>query len=410
MKNKLPLAIALLVTTSTTFAEDTPWQERDRLSGNWGGARTALADSGIETFAYYTGIFASNVDGGNESDEAYAGGLFFGAKFDLEKKFGWEDTEFAIAGIDRHGRSIDAAVGGQYSVMQVVGGQTTFLYNVTLEKQFMDDQLSLKFGRMSATDDFCGSPFFSYSMNNAVNGQIRAALFDGVMTSYPFAVWGARAKYQINETTYAQIGTFQLSESMWDPKNHGTDFAIRGSDGLSVFTQLNWNPTLNDRPAHFFVGMNNAFFDMDRFDSNQDREEFVRFYANADYQVYSESPDSDNGLTLFATLGYTSHDDVAIVPVQSTFGANYRGLFPGRENDSTLFFATYGGFSDVYSKVESEAGRSEADYEMVIELAHRFQLSPASYFQPDLQYIVKPGGTGDTDNALVLGFQFGGSF
>ncbi len=83
MKNKLPLAVLLLATTTATFAGDIPWQQRDRLSGDWGGTRLSLEDSGLETFAYYTGIFASNVDGGNRTDESYAGGLFFGAKFDL---------------------------------------------------------------------------------------------------------------------------------------------------------------------------------------------------------------------------------------------------------------------------------------------------------------------------------------
>ena len=32
------------------------------------------------------------------------------------------------------------------------------------------------------------------------------------------------------------------------------------------------------------------------------------------------------------------------------------------------------------------------------------------FMQPDIQYIIQPGGTGDIDDALVLGFQFGLTF
>jgi len=32
------------------------------------------------------------------------------------------------------------------------------------------------------------------------------------------------------------------------------------------------------------------------------------------------------------------------------------------------------------------------------------------FFQPDLQYIIRPGGTGQHANAVVLGFQSGFNF
>jgi porin len=51
------------------------------------------------------------------------------------------------------------------------------------------------------------------------------------------------------------------------------------------------------------------------------------------------------------------------------------------------------------------------DYEMAIELFYRFYFyRHAVFFQPDLQYIVRPGGTGQIDNALVLGFHMGINF
>ena len=405
-----PISILSILLVSLPCMAQASWLEGDRLTGDWQGARTSQEAAGVKYFAYYSGIFAANVSGGNSTDSSYSGDLFIGVEFDLEKIAGWDSTYFTISGIDRHGRSIDGAVGGQYSVMQNVGGQNAFLYNVTLEKKFLDDTLSVKLGRMTATDDFVGSPFYSYSLNNAVNGQIRAALFDGVMTSYPFPVWGARVKYQPSEEWYVMMGAFQLSPDMFDRNGQGVDFQIEGDDGISIFTQVGWNPKFAERPAHFFVGMNNAFYDMDKFNSDETRGQFVRFYGHADYQVYAETPGSEEGLALFLTLGYSPDDDAAIIPLQSTFGANYTGLIPGRDKDKTLLFVTYGGFSDVLGDERAAAGNSRPDYELVTEIGHRIQITPSTYIQPDIQYIHRPGGTGDIKDATVLGVQFGASF
>ena len=391
-------------------ASDSQPRFSDHATGDWHGHRSSLADEGIEFFAYYNAIIASNVSGGLSSETNYAGDLFAGVSLDLEKLAGWADTTLVVTGIDRHGSDITPAVGSQYSVMQLVGGQTTFLYNFTVEKLFAEGVVSVKLGRMSATDDFVGSSFYSYSLNNAVNGQIRAVLFDGVMTSYPFAVWGGRVKARLSDTQTLQIGLFQLYNSMWDPAKHGTDLSIRGDDGLSLFSQYDWTPTLAGRPARFFVGMNNAFFDIAEFTGGGTTHAFTRLYAHGDYQVYREAADRDAGLTVFATFAYTAQDEVALMPVQSTFGAHYQGLLASRPDDRTVFFVTYGGFSDDFSARRVSGGGAPAESEMVFELGHRVQLTKYAYLQPDVQFIRHPGGSGRIDDAVVLSVQFGATF
>ena len=409
MKTSSLFSLTVLAGSAAFAAGQAPFA--DRLTGDWGGARTEAANGGLEVFAYYNAIYAGNVSGGASRDSDYAGDLFFGAKLDLAKLAGWEATTLTVSGIDRHGESIDRAVGGQYSVMQLVGGQTTFLYNVVIEKLFKDGDVSVKVGRMTATDDFVGSPLYSYSLNNAVNGQIRAVLFDGVMTSYPFAVWGGRVKAKIADDTAVQVGVFQISPEMFDPSKHGLDLSISSEDGVSVFTQIDWNPTLGGRQARFFAGMNNTFFmDLPEFGSAETTDTFTRFYAHGDWQLYRESPESDEGLTIFATFAYAAQDEVAIMPVQSTLGLHYKGLLPGRPEDRTVAFATYGGFSNEYSDARVAGGGASAESEMVFEIGHRVQLTKYAYIQPDVQFIRTPGGSGRIDNALVLGVQAGVSF
>jgi porin len=49
-------------------------------------------------------------------------------------------------------------------------------------------------------------------------------------------------------------------------------------------------------------------------------------------------------------------------------------------------------------------------YELALEWSYAIQVTPWLKFQPDIQYIINPGGTGRVPNALVLGFEVGLTF
>lgn len=412
--NKSLLSIALVAAglsiTGAAAAESGDWLSGDYLTGDWNGNRTQLEEDGYRFFAYYNSIVSSNLSGGIESGTAAAGDLFAGMQIDLGKVLSWDGWTFSLTGIHRHGSSIDDNVGGIYSVMQLVGGQTYFLYNLSLEKTWADDKFAFKFGRITATDDFAGSPFYSYYLSNSIDGQIRAVLFDGVMTSYPFAVWGARFLYALSDDFRIKIGAYQLTEKMWDPDQHGTDFAFRDSDGLSLMTQLEWDWSMNGKPGHFNLGFNNVHFDMPNFNSNEVTDTFIRYYAQYDQQVTQEAPDSEQGLYLFGTLAYTDQQEVALVPLQVSLGAQYIGPFEGRSKDRLIFGTTYGQLSDDYADEQEALGNGRPDYEWIFELGYRVQLTKFAYIQPDLQYVMQPGGSGEIPDSTVLGVQFGVTF
>lgn len=401
------LALAALTLAPLAATASDAWLAGDHLTGDWGGTRGALADEGYSFFAYLNGIVASNVGGGKDSGSALATDLYAGMTVDLQKVFGWNGWTFDISGIDRAGASIDDDVGGIYSVMQLVGGQTYFLYNLSLEKRWNNGEYAFKFGRITATDDFAGSPFYGYYLSNSIDGQIRAVLFDGVMTSYPFGVWGARFKYKPSESFAAKLGVYQLTETMWDPDRHGTDFSIRDSDGVSVMGQLEWSWLSASGPGHFNLGFNAVSFPMPEFDSGKTANPFFRYYAQADQQVTQASAGAERGLYLFATLAYTDQQEAARVPFQTSLGAQYVGPFASRGTDRLIFGTTYGRLSDDYADEQVALGSTRPDDEWIFELGYRVQITKFAYVQPDIQYVVQPGGTGDIPDATVLGMQFG---
>jgi porin len=84
-------------------------------------------------------------------------------------------------------------------------------------------------------------------------------------------------------------------------------------------------------------------------------------------------------------------------------GTIWQGLIPGRDQDQWLTCFLIANYSTEYANAAPSAGTPT--YEAVLETSYVIQLNKYLSVQPDLQYIVRPGGSGDIPNALVIGLQ-----
>ncbi len=167
------------VPATSEAAPPVRWQDSRHATGDWGGLRTSLEASGLTVDSYYVNNFAGNVTGGFDEGSEYADNFYLGLRFDLEKLFAWDGATFLLSTVNRSGRSItEEYVGSQFDSMQVVGGQTIFLYQAAFEFKFADDRASLRIGRFGASDDFNTSGLYGYYMSNAFDGNLRAVLFN----------------------------------------------------------------------------------------------------------------------------------------------------------------------------------------------------------------------------------------
>jgi porin len=130
-------------------------------------------------------------------------------------------------------------------------------------------------------------------------------------------------------------------------------------------------------------------------------------YWHADQTVYRVDPISDKGLVLWSAYVLSPQENTSKLPFQADGGAIYTGLIPGRENDATLLGFVYGDFSSSYAAKQLTNGRGNPNYELAYEAGYRINFTKFAYFQPDLQWIIHPGGLTATPNALVLGAQMG---
>jgi porin len=406
------------------------FDKTDYLTGDWGGKRTRLHDEGIDVFGFYNAIVSGNVTGGRDSGHVtYDHDIWLGVKFDLQKLVGWQGGTFAISGIDRTGDDLtNRYIGSIYSTQQLVGGQRAFLYQIYLQQRFTE-QLTAKIGRFSASDDFNTSPLYGYALNNGIDGNIRNVLFDTRFSAYPFPVWGGALLYDATTEFHFKAGVFQVSQNMFRNDDNGLNFTIYGNDGYLAIAQAGWTPefwkvpvssvssdgkggstVMKGMPGHYWVGATYSGWDLyPRFSGGYEDRSYG-FYAHADQMVFREAPGSDRGLTVFVASACYPQPELAIVPFQINVGLNYEGLFPGRDKDHTILYFIYGDLSDRFAHSSQLPSGHLATSEKVIEFGHRFQLTKWSYFQPDLQCVIDPGGTGDIPNALVTGAQMGVTF
>src|SRR3982074_2497677 len=232
------------------------FKTEDHISGDWGGARERLFESGVEVFGFYNSILNGNVSGGIHPRHAtYVDDAFVGFKFDLNKLVGWRGGLFVVSGINRNGDDLTTKyVGSIFSTQQSVGGQRPFLYQVYLQQKFADGRVRLKLGRFSASDDFNGSPLYGYSVNNGIDGDIRNVLFDTRFSAYPFAVWSAVLLYDPTPEFNAKFGIFQTSSRMFENDDNGLNWGIEGEDGYTAIAQFGWSPHFFKRPASSTTG------------------------------------------------------------------------------------------------------------------------------------------------------------
>ena len=411
--------------------------EFEHASGNWGGGRDFLDSNGVEISLTYTSDIAGNPVGGmSPHGFAYCDNIALGCLLQTEKLFGWRDGYFMMSVLQRDGLNLSQKnIGNQFTVQQVFGGPTFHWYELSYEQKFFDTHASVKLGRIAAGDDFAVSPLYWLYMNNGIDGNLQALPVNGRFSTYPNSVWGSRLKLDLTPTSVVRLGVYQAT-----PLNsiNGLNWDFYPSNGVMFLGQYSWNPefftpaqpsppaekkalavseaasdkALEQAPLHGFEGhywMGGYYSTMEcpQFNSSSTVPNAYGFYWHADQTVYRVDSISDKGLILWSAYALSPQQNISKVPFQVNGGAIYTGLLPGRDNDATILGFIYGNFSSSYAGAQLSNGNGSPNYELVYEAGYRINFTKFAYFQPDLQWIINPGGLGSTPNALVIGAQTG---
>lgn len=414
------------------------WLNSDYATLNWFGLRDKLSTNGLDISLTYTADLAGNPVGGQSTGFTYCDNFTLDLEFQTEPLLGWHGGTLSVIALDRNGNNLSAQkIGNQFTVQQVYGGTGVIFYGLAYNQRFLDDKLSFKFGRMSAGDDFASSPFYWLYMNNGIDGNPQSLPVNGMFSTYPWSVWGARLRALTTKETEAMLGIYQVTPQVSQSYMHGFNWEMNGGDGVMIIGQYGWAPEFfkpsgtpapkrDDKsvvdakkmpepdavahglPGHYWMGGYYSTYSYPQWQSSQTQNGGYALYWHFDQMIYRMDPYHDTGLSAWSAFVLTPQQNTAKMPFQYNGGLVYTGLIPARPRDLSIFGLAYGNFSGDYA--QSYTGNGTPSFEVVYEWGYRVNLTKFAYIQPDVQWVVNPGGTGQIPNALVLGAQIGVTF
>jgi porin len=379
------------------------WVAEEPMAGNWFGARDALKGWGITPTVFYATDLQASVAGGLRRGEAYAGQFSVEIDANLEKLAGLTGLRFDVSGTWSSGTDLSLDVGNTFIVAQYFEGRQVRLSNMYFEQSLFDGCLAVKAGRFSTGSEFLTSPIDFSFVNEALN-PILLAVQENVpgVTADPNATWGGRVAVKPTPALSLAVGAFYSDPTLNQLTANGTEFGITSAAGYFVVGEVSYFVHAENNapglPGRYRLG---GYYDSNQYASLSDpglqQTGNYGLYVMGEQMVFREGgPGSAQGLSLFGALIYAPRASINPIPWFASAGASYRGLLPRRDRDTAAFALYYGGFSRYLP------GQT---YELVLEWTYAIALGRRLTVQPDVQYVINPGGVSSVGNAVVLGAQ-----
>ena len=380
------------------------------LFGDWQGMRTELLTQGIKLDANLIVDSAYLADGGYNSgnDPKYASQFLIGSTLDLEKLANWEGMTLKVTITARQGQSLSSEDISDPSAPQLANVQANYgrgnsksrLTEFSLEKNFKQQGLSIKLGRLGIGTDF--NVMSCEFQNNSFCAAQMGKWQSGIWYNSPISQWGGRLKYQFHPDLAVQIGVYE-----YNPQNalerHGWNLSTHHADGVTIPLEMIWQPKslINGLAGTYRVGAmyNSADEAKNQKDirTGQQQNHTYGAWFNFDQQLTSVGV-GKQGLHSFANFTFHSRTTNKVDQSQQ-IGLKYYGVISSRAEDNFGFALNRIHINDRFTEDNKQFN---ADAEYNIELNYSYYPTKWLMLRPSLQYIVHPGATHDVNNAWVL--------
>lgn len=360
----------------------TGWLDGDHLTGEWGGARSQLADRGVTIdVVYASDMFTAR------GDTAVLGHVDAALTLDTHKLGLWDGGTFYILGQNNHGSEPNSHVGSAVGVSNLEAEPYTQLTELFLEQTLFGRVLRIRIGKQDANRDF-GTPRFGGNFINNNFGMFPNA----PLVSYPTTGLGAvvivtplpwlvtKAAIYENSPGVGGLGLttafdgdgYSLAASAAVSHHFGAAGRDGGTTSLGGWRQTGTFPELDDGPG-----------DMPEvFGSDEG------WFVQHDERIYlhPDTPDDPRGLTAIARYSWARPD-------RSAFGRYaggslaWHGLGP-RDND------TVGIGGGTFTVTQPLGGSRGPLSESFVEAFYKLRFTAFASVQPDVQWFHHPGGDG----------------
>ncbi|MBU3665051.1 MAG: carbohydrate porin [Chthoniobacterales bacterium] len=409
------------------------WWNGKKFTGNWFGARDAIADHGLSFEGKWRGAYYGVVASQNGQRGFFDEELLFGAKADFKKMLGVD----ALEGLTGFGEVRWREPGYDSNPNNYVQASSMFnpshfqsgtgwrlltfgLKYVTPELFGAKEFLTITGGWVRPQKEFIDQPISKIFVNNAIESA--KGIGGNIPFSSSFSSWGGTVQIKPVEWQYTKLGLFMAYPESTFSSNNGLMFEGYAPDpsqnslffmGETGITPKIGASKLPGRYAFgsYYYGEDNRVYGQPKYG----------FYWQADQMLYRESSApaaegkkaelSKEGLSMFSLVTCAPKYN-GQYPFYFQTGLAYEGLIPTRNKDTTYIGMALGDYDD-YTRVTRRTparNRQQKTYTAVIEGGYKAQLNGWAFIQPYFQYISQPNGNTYIANAAILGFMAGVDF
>jgi porin len=394
------------------------------LFGDWGGARTELANEGVTFDFNNIGDFLADVTGSQEHHATYFGRFRLSTDIDFNKLSGF-DGEFFFSPIWQYGQNLSGQYLGVNTLTSSIAGVNSVRIDQFWYQQgFFNHMMTVKLGEIAPVNSFGATDFFDILYNDEL-GYAPNAIFN---TKTPFSpagkpgviFWGDLSP--ITPGLYIQAGAFCAYDNPYHPDSNGVDYVDDFNYGMSAAFEVGYKEQNTDYAGVYKLGANlgapkGGYINPSTF---QHYDDDYNIYFTAEKTVYHptklvdndpkdmkggrEVLDTNRGLDLlFEFVGEPGDRNPLMYEAQ--LGGRYTGLFDCRPQDKIGFGLIYSDNSNSSSAAYYAANGRNLGGEYTAELDYQYNPTPWLSIQPDVQYIIDPGGDYQRQDILVLGLR-----
>lgn len=433
------------------------WWNGKYLTGNWFGFRDTLKDNGITLDGRYNGGYFGVIDAQRGSRGFYSQEMFFSGAVNVGKLLKVEDLEGFRIYAQTRWRDVQPQANPNNFVLAnglynpsvwAAGGYGWRLQDVALEYSSLDNlpvknMIVARAGWVRPASEFIDQPLSKLFMNNAISSA--KGIGGNIPFSGSFSTWGGSIAVKPTEWSYTKAGLYMSYPQSTATGNHGLAFEGFAQDpdqnSLMTMVEGGFTPKIGASKlpgkyamgAYYYGGYRTSFLGNPGYGQ-------YGMYWQADQMLYREpSPMveepapmgkgagkvakkdaksfkapvpaskpklSDQGLSMFNLFTFAPKYN-NLVPFYYQGGFSYKGLIPNRDKDQ-LYIGTALGAYSYYNLLARRAAGSVnlPTYTMVIEGGYRVNFNDWFYGGPFAEYIIRPNGTDNVQNALVLGANF----
>jgi len=386
-----------------------------------GGIRATLGRYGIALGATYIGEALGNVSGGVKRSSIYEGRLDLQFDADLEKLAGLPGLTVHANAYQIHGRGLSGCCVRNFTTASgIEATPSTRLFELWAEQTVFDGKLAVRIGQLAADTEFLVSQYAGLFVNATFGfPTITAADLPSGGPAYPLATPGIRVKVMPTEDITVLAAVFDgdpAGPGSNDPQRRnasGTRF--RTSDSPLVMAEVAYSYNRGKGPGLPGTVKLGGWQHFGRFNDQQFGTDGLSLvdpngtgiprrtsgsggiYAVIDQLVYREPGTVDQGLGAFARVSGSPASD-SLVSFYADGGLTYKGLVPGRVNDTAGISAAYVQVSPTVRKLDRDQSRfGEAGYpirssEVLIAASYQAEVISGFTIQPEVQYVIRPGG------------------